>query len=253
MANPILSRPDAFTGTQPQWQTPGYLPDPRTESAPARMTIEDVVSKTAVSLLAVVAAALPAFLFIDVQTARTAMLVSAIVGFITVLVVSRRAVVSPAAVMFYALVEGVFIGVFSRYFESWYDGIIQQAVLATFVTAGVTLAAYRYFNIRVTPRFQKMVFIGTAAFAGVMLVNLVLALAGIDTGLRGAGSLGFIAAVLGAGLAVSNLVVDFDSVERGIQQGAPATESWRAALGITVTMVWLYTEIVRLLSFFRRD
>ena len=74
----------------------------------------------------------------------------------------------------------------------------------------------------------------------------------MNLGLR-AGAVGLIAALLGIALAVSNLVVDFDDVERGIRMGAPASESWRAAFGITVTMVWLYTEILRLLSYFRSN
>jgi len=256
MANPILSRPDAFTRTQPQWQpVPGLQPDPRAQTPVGRMTIEDVISKTAVTMLVLVAAAAATFTVVNPfdTSARTALIGSSIVGFITVLLVSMRRVVNPAAVLFYAVVEGVFIGAFSKMFEVQFEGIVQQAVLGTFAAAGATLAAYRYFNIRVTPKFRRMVFIGTAAFAGVMLVNFVLALMGIDTGLRGMGGLGLVAALLGVGLGVSNLVVDFDSIERGIAGGAPASESWRAAFGITVTMVWLYTEILRLLSFFRRD
>ncbi len=82
------------------------------------------------------------------------------------------------------------IGGLSKSFEMVWPGIVSQAVLATFIAAGVTLAAYKFFNVRVTPRFRKIVFIATAAFAVTMLVNFVLSLAGIDLGLRGAGGVG---------------------------------------------------------------
>lgn len=220
------------------------------------MTFDDVLTKTTISLLLVIATAVVSFMFMPAGVLTIAGILSALVGFVTVLIVSTRRVVSPVGVAIYALVEGVFIGWFSRFFENIYPGIAVQAVLATFITAGVTLAAYKFFNIRVTPKMRKMVMIGTFAFAAVALVNFVLALAGVQTGIRDAYGnfswLGLGFALLGAGLAVFNLVVDFDYVERGIANRAPATESWRAALGITVTMVWLYTELVRILSYLRR-
>ena len=121
--------------------------------------------------------------------------------------------------------------------------------------AAATLAAYKFFNIRVTAKFRKMVTIATMALAGVFLVNFVLALLGINTGLRavgsGAGLLAIGVSILAVCLAVFNLVIDFDYIERGIASQAPAQESWRAAFGITVTMVWLYIEILRILSYFR--
>lgn len=243
MANPVLHRPDAFTNAQ--W-APSQAPQ-------ALMTIEDVIAKTAITMLALMASAVATFMLVPPATSSMALIVSGLVGFVTVLLVSRRHTVPVAGVLFYALVEGVFIGAFSKMFEAQFDGIVQQAVLGTFGAAAVTLGAYRYFNIRVSSRMRRMVFITTAAFAAVMLVNFVLALLGVDTGLRGMGGLGFVAALLGTGLGVFNLLVDFDDIERGIRQGSPASESWRAAFGLTVTMVWLYTEILRLLSFFRRD
>lgn len=94
--------------------------------------------------------------------------------------------------------------------------------------------------------------IGTIAYAGVLLVNLVLSLFGINL-LFGHGNLFFLLLIsaLGVGLAVFNLILDFDYVEQGIAMGAAASESWRAAFGLTVTLVWLYVEMLRLLSYFR--
>ncbi|HJE51120.1 MAG TPA: Bax inhibitor-1/YccA family protein [Tessaracoccus flavescens] len=278
MANPIMSRPDAFTrhhGPQQrqafpqqgygqpqdpygQYQQPqGYSP----YEAPARpggvMTLDDVLAKTAITLGAVAVAAVAAFMLIPMSLITPAVIVSAIVGLVTVMVVAGRRVLPVGGVLFYAVVEGIFVGAFSKMFEMFYPGIVVSAVLATFVAAGATLAAYKFFNIRVTAKFRKVVFIATAAFAGVMLVNFVLALFGVNTGLRdigsGAGMLAIGVSLLAVILAVLNLITDFDAVERGIAQQAPASESWRAALGITVTMVWLYVEILRILSYFRGD
>ena len=219
------------------------------------MTLDDVIVKTASTLLVVFIAAAATFMLLPPQFLFPALIGSAIVGFVTVLLVARRHTIPVGGVMFYAAIEGVFVGAISKFFETMFEGIVASAVLATFIAAGATLAAYKFFNIRVTPKFRKMVYIGTAAMAGVFLVNLVLALLGIDTGLRdvggGAGFLFIAVSVLAVGLAVFNLIVDFDFVERGIASRAPASESWRAAFGITVTMVWLYVEILRILSYFR--
>ena len=96
--------------------------------------------------------------------------------------------INPALVLVYAAIEGVFIGMISKFFECLYDGIVAQAVLATFVAAGVTLAAYKFFNIRVTPKFTKIVIIATIAFMVAMLLNFGLSLAGFNLGLRDGGT-----------------------------------------------------------------
>ncbi|GAA1388429.1 Bax inhibitor-1/YccA family protein [Luteococcus peritonei] len=276
MANPILSRPDAFSQRAPQ----GYAPQPGygyqqgygapqagygmpqqgygvPQQAPQytaepTMTLDDVIAKTGITLLALMAVAAATFVAMPSGLIGMSLIVSGLVGFVTVMLVATRKKINPGLVLVYAAIEGIFIGAFSKMFAGIYQGIVPQAVLATFVAAGCTLAAYKFFNIRVTPKFRRMIFIGTAAFAGVMLVNFLLALAGVNLGLR-FGTIGLVAALLGIGLAISNLIVDFDDIERGIAMGAPASESWRAAFGLTVTMVWLYTEILRLLSYFRQN
>ncbi|WP_331715518.1 Bax inhibitor-1/YccA family protein [Tessaracoccus coleopterorum] len=171
------------------------------------------------------------------------------------LLVAGRAKLPVGGVLFYAAVEGIFVGAFSKFFEYLYPGIVVSAVLATFVAAGATLAAYKFLNIRVSAKFRKVVTIATISLAGVLLVNFVLALLGVNTGIReigsGAGMLSIGISVVAVILAVLSLITDFDSVERGIAAQAPAQESWRAAFGITITMVWLYTEILRIMSYFR--
>jgi uncharacterized YccA/Bax inhibitor family protein len=285
-SNPILSKKDAFTPAAPQYgqspygqsqfgqggfqpyppqgyQQPGYPQDPtgtplRPTSEPeGRMTLDDVVTKTAVTMGLLIVTAALAWAFMPEALYFPAMILSALVGFVVVLLVSFRRVVSPPLVLVYAAIEGVFIGMISKIFNDQFAGIVVQAVFATFVAAGVTLAAYKFFNIRVTPKFQKVVFIATAAFAVAMLLNFVLSLVGVNLGFRAGvtGPVSLLAigiSLLGVVLAVLNLVLDFDYIERGVAMGAPARESWRGAFGLTVTMVWLYIEILRILSYLRR-
>lgn len=297
-SNPILSKQDAFTPAAPQYgqaqfgqnqygqaqfgQAPygqqpygqpgqtsyghgpagyGQAPPPQ-QTDQGRMTFDDVVTKTAVTIGILVVTAALSFVgmasgFIPGAAFLPMLIGSGLIGFITVMLVSFRRQISPALVLAYAAVEGVFIGMISLYFEMIYDGIVASAVLATFIAAGVTLAAYKFFNIRVTPKFQKVVVIATIAFAVAILANFLLSLVGINLGLRdgGTGPVSLIAvgvSLLGAVLAVLNLVLDFDYIEKGVAMGAPAKESWRGAFGLTVTMVWLYIEILRLLSYLRR-
>ncbi len=272
-SNPILSKQDAFTPAAPQYgqnqfgqnqfgqnqygQAPyGQQPPSRPDSG-ARMTFDDVVTKTAVTMAVLVVTAALAWFAIPDALMGPALISSGLIGFVVVMIVSFRRSVSPGLVLLYAAIEGVFIGMISKYFEFLYDGIVAQAVLGTFAAAGVTLAAYKFFNIRVTPKFQKVVVIATISFAVAMLLNFVLSLAGINLGLRdgGTGPVSLLAvgvSLLGAVLAVLNLVLDFDYIEKGVAAGAPAKESWRGAFGLTVTMVWLYIEILRLLSYLRR-
>ena len=266
-SNPVLSRQDAFTPAAPQYgqstwsnqpsgyqQYPGQAP---VQAPEERMTFDDVVTKTAITMAVMVLTAAAAWFAIPDTLMFPALILSGLVGFVVVLVVAFRRVINPALVLVYAAIEGVFIGMISKYFEFLYDGIVAQAVLGTFAAAGVTLAAYKFFNIRVTPKFTKIVIIATIAFAVAMLLNFGLSLAGINLGLRdgGTGPVSLLAvgvALLGAVLAVLNLVLDFDYIEKGVAMGAPASESWRGAFGLTVTMVWLYIEILRLLSYLRR-
>ncbi len=270
-SNPILSKQDAFTPAAPQQgqnpyaqqpyaaspygQQPGYGQPP--VSTEPRMTFDDVITKTAVVMGVLVISAALAWMFVPPALYMPALILSGLVGFGVVLLVTLRRVISPPMVFLYAAIEGVFIGMFSNIFNSIYPGIVVQAVIGTFAAAGVTLAAYKFFNIKVTPKFQKVVIISTIAFAVAMLINFVASLLGFNLGLRdgGTGPVSLLAvgfSILGCVLAVLNLVLDFDYIERGVEMGAPASESWRAAFGLTVTMVWLYVEILRLLSYIRR-
>lgn len=278
-SNPVLSKAGWSQPPQPQY-APGQQPfpgqpdpygqpygqqpygQPPVQQAPAGvMTIDDVITKSAITLGTVILVAALTFVgftsgTIPVQFLQPAMIVGALVSFGVVLLVSFRRQIKPGFVLAYAAIEGVFLGAISLVFELIYPGIVIPAVMGTFVAAGATLAAYKFFRIKVTSKFRQMVMIGTIAYAGVLLVNLVLSLFGVNLGIISiTGEVSWIAllaSAVGVGLAVFNLILDFDFIERGIALRAPSSESWRGAFGLTVTMVWLYIEILRILSYFRR-
>ncbi|HMR48099.1 MAG TPA: Bax inhibitor-1/YccA family protein, partial [Arachnia sp.] len=167
MANPIIGQPDAFTKhaqqgyAPPQYAGQGYgqdsqLPYQQVPQPGGVMTLDDVIAKSAITLGTVFAVAAATWMLLPVQFLYPALIVSAIAGFVTVLFVAGRRKVPVGGVLLYAAIEGVFVGAISKFFEFLYPGIVVSAVLATFVTAGVTLAAYKFFNIRVTPKFRKM-------------------------------------------------------------------------------------------------
>jgi len=177
------------------------------------------------------------------------------VAFGTVFFVSMRRNLPVGGIMAYALIEGVAIGAISKLFEFLYPGIVFQAVLGTLMAAAATFAVYRFGGVRIRGKAARAVMIGTAAFAGVMLVNLLLSLFGAGLGLAAigatAGPLSYLSAAVGVVLAVFNLMMDFDAIEEGIRRGAPAEQAWVGVFGLLVTLVWLYTTILRILSYFR--
>lgn len=268
--NPVLSKPNAFQpaqGTQtwgapgqaPYGQQPQYQPYQTPGQSGAVMTIDDVITKSAVTMgvLFLVAAATMMLLPWNAPLMMGTIAVTGILAFVTVLVVSLRRTVNPAFVLAYSVIEGIFIGALSKFVEAMYPGIAVQAVIATFVAAGVTFAAYKYLRIRVDGTFRKVVVIGTIALAIAYLVNFVVSMFGGNLGLIGygasAGPLAWLVSAVAVVLAVLNLIMDFDHIEQGVRNRAPAQESWRAAFGLTVTMVWLYTELLRILSYFRSN
>lgn len=276
--NPVFNRSEGFNGRgaattrsadPSQWKIDldGSASQPSPTHTTGRgtgfMTIESTVEKTALTLGVVVATAAAAwFLIGDLSTDQAAVqkafgfaFAGAIVGFGLSLVNSFKKIISPALVLAYAAAEGVFVGAFSKVVSGYVGDptIVFQAVLATMVAFFATLGAYKFFNIQVTDKFRKVVTISMFAFVGVMLVNFVLSITGVleSGGLRGMTGLGLVVSAIAVVLAVFMLIMDFDFVERGVEAGLPERESWRAAFGLTVTLVWLYIEILRILAILR--
>ncbi|MCL2654007.1 MAG: Bax inhibitor-1/YccA family protein [Propionibacteriaceae bacterium] len=251
MANPVLSTKGLFTPSQP-----GYTSG-QAQVVDDRMTFDDVLAKTALSLAGLFLVAAFAYFFMPERLLYPVGMVGGLAAVFVPFVVIRSRAASPAGNIAYAVAEGLLLAAFSRIFEAAYPGIIVQGVLGTFMAAAVTLIAYRYGGFRISSKASKILRLGMFAFVGVALLNLVLFFFGINTGLLpGPGEpvslLAWVFALVGIGLAVYSLVDDFQYVEAGVNAGAPRSQGWVAAFGISVTMVWLYINIVRILSYFRR-
>jgi uncharacterized YccA/Bax inhibitor family protein len=260
-SNPVFSRTDGFNGSAPV----GFDQHPtHTElgRGTGRMTVDTVIEKTAITTGTLVVTAGIAWVLIgDLSTpqslglAQMLSLVGAFGGFILSMVNSFKKVVSPALVLTYAAVEGLFVGAFSKvvtaYFSPGDPSLIIGAVLGTMAALGGTLAAYKFFNIQVGARFRKIVIASMFGFIAVSLLDFVLSFFDKSFGFNGFSTMGLISSVIGVVIAVFMLILDFDFVERGIAAGLPERESWRAAFGLTVTIVWLYIELLRILAILR--
>ena len=126
-------------------------------------------------------------------------------------------------------------------------------MLGTFAAFSGTLAAYKFFDIKVGQKFRTFVIAAMFGMVGLGLLSMLLSFAGIQTGLFGFGSLGLLTAIVGLALGVFMLILDFDFVENGVAAGLPERESWRAAFGLTVSLVWIYTNLLRILAIMGRD
>ena len=260
-SNPALTRSEAFAGSRTvgfndrsqtsDWASGNPIERAYAERAAGtqqsgRMTVEDVIVRTGILLgTALVTGGLTWALDLGALAFP-----AAIVGLVLGLVITFKQVMNPGVIVTYAAVEGVFLGGISQLFESRYPGIVVQAVSGTVGTALTMLFLYKSGKIRVTPQFQKMVIMATGGFLVLILANFVFTLFSDGAGIRG-GGLGLLVGVFAIGLASLNLVLDFDFIEKGAQNGLPEKYGWFAAFGLMVTLVWLYIEILRLLAILR--
>ena len=224
-----------------------------------RMTVDSVVQKTAITLLVAVAAAIATWFWVGEVTTATqnqlymALMVGSFGAFALSLVNSFKRVISPVLVLAFAALEGVFLGAFSKFFESQFDGVVTSAILGTFGAFLGTLAAYKFLNIQVGNKFRTFVVAAMFGMVALGLVSMVLGFMGIETGFFGMGGLGFVFAVVGLVLGVFMLILDFDFVENGVRNGLPERESWRAAFAMTVSLVWIYTNLLRIMAILQQD
>ncbi|MFV0425846.1 MAG: Bax inhibitor-1/YccA family protein [Beutenbergiaceae bacterium] len=225
-----------------------------------RLTYDDVIVKTAAVLGTIVATAAVAWLLVPYQLTMPVMGIGLLGGLILGLVNSFKKEPSPALILGYAIFEGAFLGLISKFFELAYPGIVLQAVLATFITFGVTLALFRSGKVRVTPKFTKFLLIGVISYSLFGLINLGMMLftdVGGAFGMRsieiaGLGiPLGLVIGLFAVVLAAMTLIMDFDQIQRGVRNGVPSKFAWSAAFGIALSLVWLYLEFLRLLAILR--
>lgn len=279
-SNPVFSRSEGFNGRGGTAYADfgnapaGYEPathQPYGATSSDRMTIDSVVQKTGFTLGIVVLAAAAtwilsgnlfedgAFGTVEVnQDVASRLYVLSLVGalgaFALSMVNSFKRVISPALVIAYAAFQGVAVGAFSKVMEAYAGGgVVVGAVVGTIGAVAGTLAAYKFFNIQVGDKFRKFTIAAMFGFVAITLFDVLLSVFNKELGVNGFGTLGLIMSVVGLGIGILMLILDFDFVERGIAAGLPERESWRAAFGLTVTIVWIYIELLRILAILRGD
>ncbi len=215
-----------------------------------RMTLQGTVNKTGILLLCVLATS--AWTWSQVSAGQQIgpwILIGAIGGFVTALITVFKHNWAPVTAPIYALLEGLVIGGFSAMLEMQFHGIAMQAAGLTFGTLFCLLLAYSSGMIRASENFKLGVVAATGGIMLVYLVSMILGFFGHTIPyIHGTGPIGIAFSLLVVGVAAMNLVLDFDFIESGAAQGAPKYMEWYAAFGLMVTLIWLYIEILRLLS-----
>lgn len=219
-----------------------------------RLTMNDVLVKTGINLGLVAVGAAVAW------NAPVLLLLGMVGGLVLGLVNSFKKKVSPILVMTYALMEGLLLGGLSAVVDMRYPGVAVQAVLATLVVAGVTLALFANGKIRTTPKLNKIFMIGALSYLGYGLVSMLTAGifgSSLNSFSIGGIPLGLVVGLFAVALATYSLLLDFTTTSEAVEAGLPERESWRLAFGLTASLVWLYVEILRVLmylaSIFRND
>lgn len=248
-------RADPYVTEYPDQQQPGV-------SRP--LTIDDVVTKTGITLAVLSAVAVVSYFLVDGNPglAMPFTLVGALGGLALVMVAMfGRKQDNPVIVLSYAALEGLFLGgisfIIANMVSTGGPGMIAQAIVATIGVFFGMLVVYKTGAIRVTPKFTRMIVAALFGVLALMLLNFVLAIFGVGggegMGLRSGGPIAIIFSLVVIGLAAFSFLIDFDAADQMIRAGVPEKAAWGIALGLTVTLVWLYIEILRLLSYFNNN
>ena len=161
----------------------------------------------------------------------------------------RRPLNAKKPAIFYAVLQGILVGAISSLFAANYPDIVMQALTLTGVIVAVSLVMFSTGMIKVTQKFRSIIMMATFAIMGYYLLALLLLVFGTqvpliwDTGLLG---IGFSIFVLG--IATSNLFLDYDVIQKGVASKIPESYEWYAAFGLVATVLWIYIEVLRLLS-----
>jgi uncharacterized YccA/Bax inhibitor family protein len=240
--NPVLSD-STFTDVQRVYSRP--------------MTLSGVINRSILLLLLVTGTSAGVWTYSNSHPSAIYPLVmtGAFGGFVVGMVTSFKRDWAPFTAPVYAVLQGLFIGGFSLIMEQRFPGLVLQAVMLTFGVMFALLAAYQSRIIRPSQTFKSVIVGATFGIMVVYLVSMVLQLffhTGISM-INDSGPIGIIFSLVVVGIAALNLVLDFDFIENGVASGAPKWMEWYAAFGLTVTLVWLYIEVLRLLSKMRRN
>ena len=217
--------------------------------APQRLTVDDIMVKTGM-LLGLLVTTGAATWALGVGFGVVAL--AALVGFALAMVNIFKREVSPPLVLAYAAVQGVAVGGISAAYNGSYRGIVVQAIVGTVAVFAAVAYGYKSGRLRATPRFTKVVMLGFVGLFAVVLLNFLVGLFGTGDplGIRGGNTgLSILFSLAFITFGALTFVLDFDQAEKMVAGGAPERESWRIAFGLVVGLVWLYLEVLRLLSY----
>ncbi|WP_181765139.1 Bax inhibitor-1/YccA family membrane protein [Streptomyces albidus (ex Kaewkla and Franco 2022)] len=248
--NPYANSPyvnNPYAQQQPQTAGQPYGAPPAAPPQTGRMTIDDVVARTGMTVGLVFVMAAVAWI---TDLALPIAIGAGLVAMVLALVQSFKRKAVPALILAYAALEGLFLGAISNFVDSYIaDGAAMQAVLGTMAVFAAVLVMYKTRIIRVNRRFYRFAIAAAVGFILLMMVNLLFAVIGGGDGLGfRSGTLGIIMGIAGIVIGALFLALDFKQVEDGISYGAPREESWLAAFGLTLTLVWIYLEFLRLIA-----
>lgn len=233
-----------------------YAAPSATTAQTGRMTYDDVIVKTGGLLTVVVVLAALTWVLVPTALLMPVMILGALVGFVLGMVNSFKRSPSPALILAYAVAEGVFVGAISSVYSGAFGGgVVPQAVLATTATFAGCLVLFRSGRVRVTPKFTRWLLVAMVGYLMFSLVNVALMFLNVGGGTFGplrSNGMGLLVGLFAVGLAAAMLIVDFDSIKRGVEQGVPARIAWTAAFGLVVTLVWMYLEFLRLAAILSR-
>ena len=241
--------PSVYADLQQAYQAPSADAVDR-----GRMTYDDALMKTGISFLILLLGAAPAWFLAAMNPSLGifAMGLGALIAFILAMVNSFSKTIRPGLIMAYAFAEGVSLGALSSFMEMMYPGIVAQAFIATLAVTGITLVLFTSGKVRNSPKLAKFTLIGILALLVTRIANAVLvafgAMSPIDTIYVKGIPLGVVVSLIAVVLATLALIGDFDTVKQGVERGAPVQFAWYCAFGIMVTVVWMYVEILRILS-----
>jgi uncharacterized YccA/Bax inhibitor family protein len=245
--------PQPTYGGAPTQHDPYSAPSPYAATGRAYMTMDDVVAKTGISFLVTVVSAAVTWALLPQELAWGLALPAVLIAFVLGLVISFKQIANPVATLSYGILYGIALGAISEAFNGIYPGIVMQAVIGTFGVFTGMLVVYKTGAIRVTPKLTRMVVGALFGALALLLVNFLVGLfvGGDPLGLRAGGPVAILFSLVMIGIAAYMLLLDFDTADEAIRRGVAPKFAWYIAFGLLVTVVWLYLEILRLLSYFR--
>ncbi|MCW2916997.1 MAG: putative YccA/Bax inhibitor family protein [Actinomycetia bacterium] len=236
---------------QDMYNAPSYAPPAPPTFRP--MTLDDVIVRGFLTLGMLVVTAALAWVLVPTKLAMPVLVISVLAELGIGLYISFARKANAPLVMTFAAVYGVAVGIISHTYNDYYNGIVFQAVIGTALAFAAMLTVHSLKIIRVTPKFVRFVSAAGLALVGLMLINLVVQLFGHGAGIGirdGGNPLAYVFSAVAILVGCFFLLLDFDEIEKGVRYGAPEKFAWYCAFGLVLSLVWIYLEILRLLSYF---